>query len=159
MKAHLSKMLFTRTKKTLTQNESTERNAVRIFNVYWRNMSSEYDEISETVTFQDLNKFLTIYKCQHQHQLMFHFNYGQPHLSMENHHQATPQQPTTNYSEMANFTMLNTKFWPWGWWIISTSSLFFINTKFVNTKISKKEKEGCLLSIIKGIGHQKKEQN
>ena len=73
-------------------------------------MSSEYDEISETVTFQDLMKFLTIYEWHHQHQPMFHFNYGQPHLSMENHHQTTPQQPTRNYSEMANLTMLNTKF-------------------------------------------------
>ena len=41
-------------------------------------MSSEYDEISETVTFQDLKKFLTIYEWQHQHQPMFGFNYGQP---------------------------------------------------------------------------------
>ena len=31
---------------------------------------------------------------------MFHFNYGQPHLSMENYRQATLQQPRTNHSEM-----------------------------------------------------------
>ena len=31
---------------------------------------------------------------------MFHFNNGQPYLSLENHLQATPQQPPTNYSKM-----------------------------------------------------------
>ena len=62
-------------------------------------MSSEYDEIGENSYFQRSQQILNDSQRQ-QHQAMFYFNYGQPHLSMENHRQATPQQPPTNYSEM-----------------------------------------------------------
>ena len=63
-------------------------------------MSSEYDEIGENSYFQISQQILNDLQRQHQHQPMFHFNYGRPHLSMEKHRQATPQQPPTNYSEM-----------------------------------------------------------
>ena len=65
-------------------------------------MSGEYDEIGENSYFQRSQQILNDLKRQHQHQPMFHFNYGQPHLSMENHRQATSQQPPTNYSEMVH---------------------------------------------------------
>ena len=63
-------------------------------------MSSEYHEIGENSYFQSSQQNLNDLQRQHQHQMMFHFNHGQPDLSMENHCQATPEQTPTNYSEM-----------------------------------------------------------
>ena len=63
-------------------------------------MSSKYDEIGENSYFQRSQQILNDLQRQHQHQPMFHFNYGEPHLSMKKHRQATPQEPPTNYSEM-----------------------------------------------------------
>ena len=63
-------------------------------------MLSEYDEIGENSYFQRSQQILNFLERQHHHQPMFHFNYGQPHHSMESHRQATPQQLPTNYFEM-----------------------------------------------------------
>ena len=63
-------------------------------------MSSKYDEIGENSYFQRSQQILNDLQRQHQHQPMFHFNYGEPHLSMKKHRQATPQEPPTNCSEM-----------------------------------------------------------
>ena len=63
-------------------------------------MSSEYHEIGKNSYFQSSKQNLNDLQRQHQHQMMLHFNHGQPHLSMENHCQGTPEQTPTNYSEM-----------------------------------------------------------
>ena len=79
---------------------------------------------------------------QHQYHPMFHFNYGQPNLSMGNHRQANPHQPpitilncSTNIIILiqVNFTTFITKLCKqqtWGSWIISAIFLFFVHMKF-----------------------------
>ena len=117
-------------------------------------MSSEY----ENSYFQRSQQILNDLQRQHQYHPMFHFNYGQRNLSMENHRQATPHQPSiiilncsTNIMILiqVNLTMFITKLCKQqtcGSWIISVIFLFFVHMKFFGrTKSSRKGKEGCLL--------------
>ena len=52
-------------------------------------MSSEYHEIGENSYFQSSQQNLNDLQRQHQHQMMFHFNHGQPDIGILTLHEKT----------------------------------------------------------------------
>ena len=92
-----------------------------------------------TVTFKDLNKFLTIYKDNTNTIRCFISNmvnhFFQWRTIVKPLHNNLPQIiPKCSIKIMiliqGNLTILHCKKWTWGWRIISNSSLFFIHSKF-----------------------------
>ena len=103
---------------------------------------------------------------------MFHFNYGEPHLSMKKHRQATPQQPPTNYSEMLHQSIdsnsqstsqCSTQFFASNELDAGESSPPAPQSSLLRSHKIRPHKKQCKgegrVSVMKGICREKKQRN